>query len=127
MRLPRWTALLALPLLVGAVLFMHGLDIGASDAAAHGPATSGEPHAHGEHNPAPAGSDDHGCEDCAAHAMAACVAVIVTIAAIRTGLRVRGDQPWSGRVLAGPGPVRAWGELIRPPEPPWVRLAVMQR
>lgn len=124
LRLPRWTVLLALPLLVGALLVMHGLDAGAPDATmAHSPVEA-MPHSHD--HPAPASPDDRGCDHClTGHLIAACAAVVATVGAIR--LR---RSTTVGRLAAAPHRVAARSlrilrEVVRPPEPAWVRLGVM--
>lgn len=128
MRLPRWSALLALPVLVGAALLMHGMEAGASAPAVASASTTTavEPHAHDEHA-SPVGHDDGACDHCASHVMAACVAVLATVTALRASgrslrtasvVRTAGEVPApSRRVLA---------EVLRPPDPAWVRLAVMR-
>ena len=125
MRLPRWSALLALPLLVGAVLLMHGMEARASAPTA-ATTTAVAPHAHGDHA-APAGHDDGACDHCASHLMAACVAVL----AAATALRARRGALRTARPLrsarALPSQARqVLGDVLRPPDPAWVRLAVMR-
>lgn len=114
-----WVAVLALPLLVGAVLLMHGLDAGT-----HTPAAA---------SAAEAGGHDHdraGCESCPGthHVLAACVAVAATVTTLRVARRTRSRFPVAGRSLAMQ--VGRTGsrlvELARPPDPAWVRLSVMR-
>lgn len=130
LRLPRWTALLVLPLLVGALLLMHGLDANAGaspvDAAMAHSLIEASPHSHD--HPASAGNADRDCDHCTAgHLMAACAAVIATVGAVR--LR---RSAGLGRLLtvlrrAATGPLPALRDVIHPPEPAWVRLSVMLR
>lgn len=123
-RLPRWTTFLVLPLLVGAFLLMHGLDArvgttGAAEAAATAPG----------HVEQDAQSNDHGAEHCGGcavgHVMAACVAIIVTVVGVRLARRPIGTL-FTTLVVAATGWVRATHDVLRPPEPAWVRLAVMR-
>ena len=120
----RW-ALLALPMLVGAVLLSHGLDSWISEPAssAAGVALS-DAHEH------PEGAEGHAAEHCdgclVGHLMVGCMAILASAATFvavgrrpvrsalvrRTELAVRWGRPW--------------GDLLRPPEPAWVRLAVMR-
>lgn len=137
-RLPRWTWLLVLPMLVGALLLMHGLDAGAGDhhtptaAAAPAPADS---HVHTEHGAhldtatsaaASSSPEDGQCLDClAGHVMAACMAIITTIVGVGLIRRRLGG----GFVVALAAPLewaRSLIESVRPPDPAWVRLSVMR-
>ena len=124
LRLPRWTAVLVLPLLVGALLLMHGLDAGAGATGLHGASAVAADHSHqgegpGEHH-------DGGCDGCAiGHVMAACVAIVATAVGLRVVRRVAGTR-LSTLVAAATGRVRAARQLLRPPDPAWVRLAVMR-
>lgn len=128
-RLPRWTGLLFLPLLIGALLLMHGLDAHASEVvpgASASLAASAAPEAHHHDNPVPA-SDHHGCVDClAGHLMAVCAAVITSIATIGLARRLLAGRCLATSVAAVAGRARAVVELVRPPDPAWVRLAVMR-
>jgi hypothetical protein len=116
--------MLVLPLLVGALLLMHGLDAGASTAGSQGVGAVAPAHSHqgegvGEHH-------DAGCDGCAVgHVMAACVAIVATVAGLRVAQRVAGTR-LSTLVDAATGRVRAARQLLRPPDPAWVRLAVMR-
>ena len=125
-RLPRWTWLLVLPTLVGALLLMHGLN---AHAAAQHPSDS-EPSAlvaaeHSHDEPAPA---DHGeCLDClAGHAMAACVAILAAVIGIGLARRLLTRGGLVSPVLVVAGQVRSLIDLARPPDPAWVRLSVMR-
>lgn len=126
LRLPRWTALLALPLLIGALLIMHGLDAKASANSATTAHASVEATSHSHGHPAQATSSERGCDHCTAgHLMAACTAVIVTVGAIR--LR---RSTTLGRLAVAPhrvaaGSLKILRDVVRPPEPAWVRLGVM--
>jgi hypothetical protein len=114
-RAPRWAALLAVPLLVGAVLVMHG----ATPDGGHAGASTHESHAGPGH--------DGECATCViSHLVVACVAVIATTTAVvasRRHLRAR-------HRVAPAGPARRarrpWDVVLRPPDPAWVRLAVMR-
>ena len=124
LRLPRWTALLVLPLLAGALLLMHGLGAGATTTGLHGPSAVASDHSH--QSATPAEHDDAGCEGCAVgHVMAACVAIVATVVGLRFARRVIGARV-STLVDTTAGHVRAARRLLRPPEPAWVRLAVMR-
>lgn len=130
MRLPRRSALLALPLLVGTVLLMHGMEARPSAPAAASGSAAVVPHAHddrvaaGPHDAA--AHHDGACDDCASHLMAACLAVLATVTALRASrnlrrpaaaLRTAAVATWRAR--------RALIELVRSPDPAWVRFAVM--
>ena len=124
LRLSRWTAVLVLPLLAGALLLMHGLDAGASEAAPHASVSGSAPH---EHHSAPAHDEDHGCDDCAGHLMAACLAVVASIATFSLARRmIRGRWTTSTPSILS-HLIRRARELLPPPDPVWVRLAVIQR
>jgi hypothetical protein len=120
LRLPRWTALLALPLLAGALLLMHGLDAGASTSWAHGAES-----AHAHEGETPAEHQEGACDGCVDHVMAACVAIVATAVGVRLARRAAGASASTvvGSAAAG---VRAARQLLRPPDPAWVRLAVMR-
>ena len=115
----RWAILVTVPLLVGAVLLMHGID-----AAAHAapPPAAAAPD-HQDHH-----RSDQPCDTCPAahHLVIACVAVALTIATVdRARLR-------PGPALAAPAValVAALRDRVaavaRPPDPAWVRLGVMR-
>ena len=124
LRLPRWTALLVLPLLVGALLLMHGLDAGATTTGLHGTSTAAPTHDHPAETPAE--HHDDGCEACAVgHVMAACVAIVATVVGLRLARRATGIR-LSSLVDAATDCIRAVRQLLRPPDPAWVRLAVMR-
>ena len=121
LRLPRWIALLALPLLAGALLLMHGLDAGANTTTGpHGAEATHahEPEASGEHH-------DGVCDGCVDHVMAACIAIVATAVGVRLARRAAGTSASTvvGSTAAG---VHAARQLLRPPDPAWVRLAVMR-
>jgi hypothetical protein len=125
-RLPRWTWLLVLPMLVGALLLMHGLVAQAGDTHHSGaPVSAGIVEEHPRDLLTPA---DHGhCADClAGHVMAACVAIITAIGGLGLGRRLltRGRRPVPSAAVIGR--VRGLAELARPPDPAWVRLSVMR-
>jgi hypothetical protein len=124
LRLPRWTAVLVLPLLVGALLLMHGLDAGSTTDGLHGASAIAPTHAHqGE---APAEHHDTGCDGCAvSHVMAACVAIVATVVGLRLARRAVGVRV-STLVGSARDGIRAARQLLRPPDPAWVRLAVMR-
>ena len=122
LRLPRWTALLILPLLAGALLLMHGLDAGATTNGLHRAAAP----THAHHAETPAEHHDAGCEGCTVgHVMAACVAIVATVVGLRLARRATGTR-LSTLVVSGLGRIRAARQLLRPPDPAWVRLAVMR-
>lgn len=121
LRLPRWTALVVFPLLAGALLLMHGLDAGATTPGLAGLAD------HSHHGEAPTEHDDDShCPACAfGHVMAACVAIVAAAVGIRLAPRARRAH---ASTIFGWATVRlrAAQQLLRPPEPAWVRLAVMR-
>jgi hypothetical protein len=124
----RW-ALLALPLLVGALLLMHGLDTGSTESGT-GPGTdpgTAPTAAHGHDGAAPDGHDDGHCASCdIAHLMAACVAVLATIATFIAAHRLDARGTAIRRMRSAPRRRLDWPDQLRPPEPAWVRLAVMR-
>ena len=125
-RLPRWTWLLVLPTLVGALLLMHGLDAPLGDSH-HSSASAGagvvEEHPHDA-----VASADHGhCADClAGHVMVACVAITTAIGGLGLGRRFLTRRSLAAPAAAVAGWVRGLVELARPPDPPWARLSVMR-
>lgn len=133
-RLPRWTWLLVLPMLVGALLLMHGLDAGAS--AHHGPtvaAQSVDAHSYadaGSHHDRTtfAASEDGDCSNClTGDLMAACMAIIVTTI-VGVGLarhRLGGGLVTALATRLGSA-ARGLIESARPPDPAWVWLSVMR-
>ena len=125
-RLPHWTWLLVLPMLVGALLLMHGLDAHAGDShpsEAAASASVAEEHSHDESTPG-----EHGhCIDClAGHVMAACVAIITAIGGIGLARRLLARSSLAVPATAVAGRIRGLAELARPPDPAWVRLSVMR-
>jgi hypothetical protein len=122
-RLRRWIALLALPLLAGALLLMHGLDVGANASGLHEASAAAPEHSH--EGKTPAEHHDGACKGCVDHVMAACVAIVATVVGVRLARRVAGTSvsTVAGSAAAG---VRAARQLLRPPDPAWVRLAVMR-
>lgn len=122
-RIPGWTALLVLPLLVGAFLLMHGLD---ARAGTTGATVVAAVPAHVEQDGHAADHDDEHCIACAfGHAMAACVAIVATVIGVRLTRRLVGVRVPT-LVDAATRWARAVREVLRPPEPAWVRLAVMR-
>lgn len=118
--------MLVLPLLAGALLLMHGLDAAASDAASHATAFGAAPPEHEHH--APASDEDHECDGCVAgHLMAACVGVVASMATVWLTRRAIPSRRATAPLLAWPGLIRTARELLRPPDPAWMRLGVMQR
>jgi hypothetical protein len=123
-RVPRWTALLVLPLLVGALLLMHGLDARASAGGLHEASAATPTHAH--HRQVPAEHDDGHCTSCAVgHVMAACAAIVATVVGVRLARRGAGSLV-PALVDGARGRLAAALELLRSSEPAWVRLAVMR-
>jgi hypothetical protein len=125
-RLPRWTWVLVLPMLVGALLLMHGLDAQAGDhhaAATSASASVVDAHPHDESTTA-----EHGhCVDClAGDVVAACVAIITTVGGLGLVGRVLTRGTLTAPTAAVTDRVRSLVELARPPDPAWVRLAVMR-
>lgn len=138
-----WPALVVLPVLVGALLLMHGLE-GAA-ASAHPTAVQKASHAHaasdggalaGDRAPAaaaalPADAGEQRCEQCAVHVIAvACMAVVTTVATTlcaRHRKATRAGAPAPSLAGAARALPLARSGLWRPPEPAWVRLAVIQR
>lgn len=124
LRLPRWTALLVLPLLAGALLLMHGLDAGATTTELHGASAAASDHSN--QSGAPAEHHDAGCDGCAVgHVMAACVAIVATVVGLRLARRVAGTRV-AALAATATGRIRAARQLLRPPDPAWIRLAVMR-
>lgn len=125
-RLPRWTWLLVLPMLVGALLLMHGLDAQAGDSH-HSPASASASVVH-EHPHDALSPADHGhCADClAGHVMAVCVAVITAIGGFGLVRRLLARASMAAPAVVMAGRVRGLVELARPPDPAWVRLSVMR-
>ena len=130
-RLTRWTWLLFLPLLVGALLLMHGLDAPRAGDS-HPSATSAVAGVVEEH---PARrvdvrrARDHGvhCADCLArHLMVACVAIITAIGGVGLVRRLVTRAHLAGSLVAVIDRARGLVELARPPDPAWVRLSVMR-
>lgn len=125
-RLPRWTWMLVLPLLAGALLLMHGLDSHAGDAHPVGDSSAPsvvQVHSHDESTP---GEHEH-CLDCwAGHVVAACVAIITAVGGIGLGRRLLARISLAILATALAGRVRGVAELARPPDPAWVRLSVMR-
>ena len=124
LRLPRWIALLVPPLLAGALLLVHGLDAGATTTGVHGASAVASDHTHQSETPA----ERHGagCDGCAVgHVMAACAAIVATVVGVRLAQRASAGHV-STVVDAATGSIRAARQLLRPPEPAWVRLAVMR-
>lgn len=116
----RGIGLFALPLLVLALLFMHGLSA-RPDAAgsSHGALSH-------EHGAAPGHHDD--CPDCLHHLVTTCVAVLSALAIWRLTRRLVGRSP-ADRELTPDDGAAVWGTLRplgRPPDPPWIRLGVMR-
>jgi hypothetical protein len=101
---------------------MHGLDPGASTNGLHEAATS--THAHQAETP----SDhrDAGCDGCAVgHVVAACVAIVATVVGLRLARRAVVTRV-ATLVDSAAGRVGAARALLRPPDPAWIRLAVMR-
>lgn len=116
----RGIGFVALPLLVLALLFMHGLSARADSA---GPAHSVPSHDQG----VPSGHHDD-CPDCLHHLVATCVAVLSAFAAWRRVRRFAGRSLLGHKAArddgrASAGPLRPLG---RPPDPAWIRLGVMR-
>lgn len=122
-RLPRWSALLVLPLLVGALLLMHGLDARPGPDGIDGARTPSTLLREGDR----AGHHDDGhCGACAAgHVMATCLAIVATVASLRRARRPVGGLA-SPRVPAVTAGSRAAPPVLHPPEAAWIRLAVMR-
>jgi hypothetical protein len=124
LHLPRWTTLLVLPLLAGALLLMHGLDAGATTNGLHGTPAAAPTHPH--HGQPPADHHDAACPGCAVgHVMTACVAIIATVIGLRFSRRGTGTR-LATLAFSAPGRIRAARQVLRPPDPAWVRLAVMR-
>lgn len=122
LRLSRWTALLVLPLLTGALLLMHGLDADAAPDAVHASSVVAPAH----HGDTPLEHHEGGCDGCAGgHIMAACVAVVVTIVGLRA-TRHTARTRWPMLLEVAAGPRGAAHQALRPPDPAWIRLAVMR-
>jgi len=122
LRLPRWTVLLVLPLLAGALLLMHGLDAGATTDELH--AASGAAPRLAHRGETPAEHHDTGCDSCVfGHVVAACVAVVATVVGLRVARRATGTR--MSTLVSALGRIRA-ARRLRPPDPTWVRLAVMR-
>lgn len=124
-RLPRWTSVLLLPVVVAALLLMHGLDARAGEAhpSFASPGVLEEEHPHDQATP---GEHWHCVECLATHAMAACVAIVGAVGGLALVRRVAAPR----RPAGAPGAVgRRPTALVRPahpPDPAWVRLSVMR-
>ena len=115
----RAIGLIALPMLVLALLFMHGLSARPDAAGSSHGATSHE------HEATPGHHDD--CPDCLHHLLTSCVAVLTALAAWQLTSRFAGRSPLGG----GPAPTHGASvgrtlPLGRPPDPAWIRLGVMR-
>lgn len=126
-RLPRWTWLLVLPMLVGALLLMHGLDAQAGDAYHHLGTSASAGVVEEPPRDVLTPADQGHCADClAGHVMAACVAIITAIGGVGLGRRLLTRGSLAAPAAAVAGQARAVVELTRPPDPAWVRLSVMR-
>lgn len=114
----RWL-LLALPLLVGGLLAMHGLAGGSSPEAGREVSVASD---------GAAGSHHQGqCTHCQlGHVMVVCMAVLVAAGTLGGARRVSGPPASAARPTQALSWARRWTERLPPPEPAWVRLAVMQ-
>ena len=123
--LPRWAWMLVLPLLVGALLLMHGLDAHVGDAPS---GTSSSASVMGEHpHDGTTPTEDGHCADCAAgHVMAACVAIITAIGGLGLVRRFLTRGSLTALASALVSQVRHLVGLAHPPDPVWVRLSVMR-
>ena len=118
----RW-GLLALPLLVGALLLMHGLDTGGAETGSGRAA----PVAQGHDDTGADGHDDGHCPGCdVGHLLAACVAVLATVASVIATRRFHLRSAVIRALKSALRRTRPWRVLLRPPKPAWVRLEVMQ-
>lgn len=127
-RLPRWAWFLVLPLLVGGLLFMHGLD--AHSRVSHAPGDMATPataiddeHFHDESTPA---GDGHCVECLAGHVAAVCVAIITTIAGVGMIRRLLAGGALVALAATVARCFRGPLGLDRPPDAAWVRLSVMR-
>lgn len=118
--------MLVLPMLVGALLLMHGLDAQAGESRHSGTSASAgivDEHPRDESTPADRGH----CVDCpAGHVMAACVAIITAIGGLGLVRRLLTRGNLAAPAAAVADRVRRRVELARPPDPAWVQLAVMR-
>lgn len=127
-----WAWVLALALLIGAVLLMHGLAVVAGEH--HGATSTAVMSGVGSHAAddlnghlqATSSSEDGNCLECVVgHVMAACMAVLTVIA----GAGLLRYRPFAGRVTVLAAVCDWTGTLVesaRSPDPPWVRLSVMR-
>ena len=118
--------MLVLPMLVGALLLMHGLDAHAGESRHSGTSASAgivDEHPRDESTPG-----DHGhCVDClAGHVMAVCVAIITAIGGLGMVRRLLTRGNLAATAAAVADRVRGLVEPARPPDPAWVRLSVMR-
>jgi hypothetical protein len=122
-RLPRTLVLLVLPLLLGGFLLMHGVEA-TSTGGGHVAASAVDSHT----DQPESGEHHHGatCPDCWGHALAACVAVIVGLVTLRLTRRWVAVARSALPLPTGVRLVRERWEQWHPPEPAWVRLAVMR-
>ncbi len=119
---PRWAALAVLPLVVGAVLLMHGLDASAGTPA---PASAPVEQHHRT------GTDHHGaCDSCPGphHLVIVCVAVVATIGTCRATrhLSTRMRATVSAVAPLAKGARTRLTHAAPLPGPVWVRLSVMR-
>jgi hypothetical protein len=112
-----------LPVLFGGFLLMHGVEA-SSTGGGHVAVAVVEPHTE-----EPASEDHHhgaDCADCWGHALAACVAVIVGLVSLRLVRRWATTGSLAVLLPASVRLLRERWEQWHPPEPAWVRLAVMR-
>jgi hypothetical protein len=115
--------LLVLPLLFGGFLLMHGVEASSSGGGhvaiaavdSHTDEPASEEHRHGAD-----------CADCWGHALAGCVAVVAGLVTLRRTRRWVATGGLALQVPAGLRLLRERWEQWHPPEPAWVRLAVMR-
>lgn len=121
-RLPRWTWWIALPMLVGSLLLMHGLGTHGGDAHPSGTSAaspSAEGHGHGRST-----SGDDGCVEC--QVMVSCVAIVTAIGGMGLVRRLMARVDPAFPATCAAGRPRTSGGMARPPDPAWVQLSVMR-
>lgn len=126
----RWACVLLAGVAACVLVLVHGLGGFACDGHPTGtvePTEAGAPHDHGE---APGPADPAPCPDCVTgHVMAACLAVVGALGAVRHLRRVVARALAAVGVPVPPGPGRVLAARAAParaPDPPWLGLSVVR-
>jgi hypothetical protein len=120
--------LLALPLLVGGLLLMHGLEASVGGGhPGHGGQLVASGHETDSHDDVAGSHEGAHCVDCWADVLTACLGVLVGLVTLGLVRGWAGPATSSVALLAATCRSRERWELWHPPEPAWLRLAVMRR